>query len=117
MVSMSAVTNGMGKQNRAGTQGGWAVPALFAVVACGATLISGCAGWATTSNASSTPQEAVQISPSDITFANVAAGQKVTQTATLTNTGEDSVTITQVVLSSTQFAVSGVKTPLTIGPG
>ena len=117
MASMIAGTNGTGKQYRASARGGWAVAALFAVVACGATVISGCAGLATTSNASSTPQDAVQISPSDITFANVAAGQKVTQTATLTNTGEDSVTITQVALSSTQFAVSGVKTPLTIRPG
>jgi hypothetical protein len=117
MASTKPGTNGTGKQHRASTRGGWAVAALFALAACGATVISGCAGLATTSNATSTPQEAVQISPSDITFSNVAPGQKVTQTATLTNTGEDSVTITQVALSSTQFAVSGMKMPLTIGPG
>src|SRR5262245_25536735 len=98
------------------TRGGWAVAALFAIATCGATVISGCAGLAATSNGS-TPQETVQISPSDITFSNVAAGQKVTQTAMLTNASEDSVTITQVASSSTQFATSGIKMPLTIGPG
>jgi hypothetical protein len=80
-------------------------------------MISGCAGLATTSNASPTPQETVQISPSDITFSNVAAGQKVMQTAMLTNTSEDSITIIQMASSSPQFATSGIRTPLTIGPG
>jgi P pilus assembly chaperone PapD len=63
------------------------------------------------------PQESVQISPSDLTFANVAAGQKATQTATLTNTGNEAVTITQVAMTSVQFAASGIATPMTIGPG
>jgi hypothetical protein len=53
-----------------------------------------------------------------MSFANVAAGHKATQIATLTNTGSEPVTITQVALSSEQFAATGIApTPLTIGPG
>jgi hypothetical protein len=59
----------------------------------------------------------VQISPSDITFPNVAIGQKAMQTAVLTNTGTESVTITQLASSSLQFATSGLATPLALGPG
>src|ERR1700739_79697 len=47
----------------------------------------------------------------------VAPGQKATQTAVLTNTGKDAVTITRLALSSTQFAATGIATPLTIGSG
>ena len=116
MASTNAGMKCTEKEHRASTRGGWAVAALFAIVTSSATVISGCAGLATPSNASSTPQETIQISPSDITFSNVAAGQKATQTAMLTNTSEDSVTVTQLASSSTQFATSGIKTPLTIGP-
>jgi Abnormal spindle-like microcephaly-assoc'd, ASPM-SPD-2-Hydin/Transmembrane protein 131-like N-terminal/Protein of unknown function (DUF1573) len=117
MASANAAMKSTEREFRAGTRGGWAVAALFTIVACNLTVLSGCAGLATTSNASSTPQEAVQISPSEITFSSPAVGQKLTQTATLTNTGSESVTITQLASSSTQFATSGIKTPLTIGPG
>src|SRR5947207_1067416 len=84
---------------------------------CGGAVLSGCAGLATSSNATPTPQEAVQISPSNISFAPVAPGQKTTQTATLTNDGTDSVTITQLALSAKEFSASGLATPLSIGPG
>src|SRR3989454_11268460 len=100
-----------------GTVGGWGATAMFAVVMCGAGVLSGCAGLATPSNASPTPQEAVHISPSSISFAAVAVGQKATQTATLTNTGSEPVMITQLALSSTEFSASGLATPLSIGPG
>jgi Abnormal spindle-like microcephaly-assoc'd, ASPM-SPD-2-Hydin/HYDIN/CFA65/VesB-like, Ig-like domain/Cep192 domain 4 len=111
-----AATNS-GRKFGAGTASGWAVAALFAVMACGGAVLSGCAGLATPSNATPTPQEAVQISPASISFAPVAPGQKATQTATLTNTGTESVTITQLAMSSTEFSASGLATPLSIGPG
>jgi hypothetical protein len=59
----------------------------------------------------------VQISPSDIIFPNVALGQKATQTAVLTNTGNETVTITQLASTAVEFAASGLSTPLAIGPG
>src|SRR2546430_883265 len=91
--------------------------AIFALIACGAAALNGCAGLASTSNAARAPQEAVQISPSEITFPNVAVGQKSTQTAVLTNTGDETVTITQLATSGTEFTTSGIPTPVSIGPG
>jgi hypothetical protein len=116
MASRNAAKENTEKKFR-GTRGGWAVAALFAIVACGVAVISGCAGIPSTSNASPAPQEAIQITPSNITFSNVTVGQKATQSATVTNTGSDGVTITQVAASSTQFSAAGITLPLTLGPG
>lgn len=114
-ANIAAISNG--RKFGAGTASGWGVAALFAVMACSGAVLSGCAGLATPSNAAPTPLEALQISPSSISFAPVAPGQKTTQTATLTNTGTESVTITQLALSSKEFSTSGLATPLSIGPG
>ncbi len=96
---------------------GWGITAIFAMVACGGAVLSGCAGLANTSNANPTPQEAVQISPSNITFENVPVGQKATQAATITNTGNETVTITQLASTAVEFIASGLPTPLTIRSG
>jgi len=117
MARANLAATSRGRKFGAGTASGWGVAALLAVMLCGGAVLSGCAGLATPSNATPTPQEAVQISPASISFAHVAPGQKTTQTATLTNTGTESVTITQLALSSTEFSASGLATPLSIGPG
>ncbi len=103
------------KQVRRGTRGGWAAVALMAVAVCGGAVLSGCAGFA--SNGNPTPQATVQISPAAITFSNVATGQKSTQSATLTNTGQESVTISGLSVSSSQFTASGIATPMALAPG
>ena len=112
----AAKINGAGEFG-ASKRRGWGITAVFAIVACGGAVLSGCAGLANSSNANPTPQEAVEISPSDITFPNVAVGQKATQTAVLTNAGKETVTITQLASSAAEFAASGLSTPLAIGPG
>jgi Abnormal spindle-like microcephaly-assoc'd, ASPM-SPD-2-Hydin/Protein of unknown function (DUF1573) len=117
MANANLAATSRGWKFGAGTASGWGVAALFAAMACSGAVLSGCAGLATPSNATPTPQEAVQISPSSISFAPVAPGQKTTQTATLTNNGTESVTITQLALSSKEFSASGLATPLSIGPG
>ena len=117
MARANLAATSRGRKFGAGTASGWGVAALFAVMACGGAALSGCAGFATPSNATPTPQEALQISPASISFAPVALGQKTTQTATLTNNGTESVTITQLAMSSTEFSTSGLATPLSIGPG
>jgi hypothetical protein len=117
MASLKAGKTGGAEKFEVSKRRGWGIAAIFAMVACGVAVLSGCAGLANTSNANPTPQATVQISPSDITFPNVAIGQKATQTAVLTNTGNESVTITQLASSSVQFATSGLATPLALGPG
>ena len=117
MVNVNAAkTNGAG-QSKAGKRQGWGIAAIFAIVACGATVVSGCAGLANTANAKPTPQEAVQILPADMTFPSMAVGQKATQVATLTNTGNEAVTITELASSSSEFATSGLATPVLMKPG
>jgi Abnormal spindle-like microcephaly-assoc'd, ASPM-SPD-2-Hydin/Protein of unknown function (DUF1573)/Transmembrane protein 131-like N-terminal len=117
MASVNAAkTNGAG-ESKAGKRQGWGIAAIFAIVTCGATVLGGCAGLANTSTEKLTPQAAVQISPSDITFPSVRVGQKATQIATLTNTGNEAVTITELASSAIEFATSGLATPLLMRPG
>lgn len=117
MARANATRGNTEQKFRRSTRSGWALVGLLAVVAGGGVGLSGCAGLASTSNANPTPQATVQISPANMTFANVAVGQKVTQTATLTNTGNEPVTVTQMAMSSSAFVASGIPTPLRIGPG
>src|SRR5580765_1363020 len=117
MARLNEMAGNAEKGLREGKKSGRALAALLAVVACVGAGLSGCAGLANTTNASPTPQETIQISPSIITFPKTTVGQTTSQTATLTNTGNGSVTVTQLALSSTEFAVSGLTTPLTLGPG
>jgi hypothetical protein len=117
MASLGGAKTNGAEEFGASKQGLWGISAIFAMVACGGAILSGCAGLANTSNANPTPQAAVQISPSDIIFPNVALGQKATQTAVLTNTGNETVTITQLASTAVEFAASGLSTPLAIGPG
>jgi hypothetical protein len=81
-----------------------------------AAAISGCAGLASTTN-NATPQAAVQISPSSMTFAEVSVGQQTTQTAVITNRGNSPVSITQLSTSSPEFTTSGLAFPLNLAPG
>ena len=118
MASVNAAkTNGVGESKAGKRQGCGGVAAILAVALCGGTVLSGCAGLANTSTTKLTPQEAVQISPSDITFASVPVGQKATQIATLSNTGNEAVTITQLASSAIEFATSGLAMPMLIRPG
>jgi hypothetical protein len=52
-----------------------------------------------------------------VNFGNVQAGSTSTQTATLTNTGGTSVTVSQANLSGTGFTLNGLSLPLTLAAG
>jgi hypothetical protein len=117
MARSEATRGKAGKWQEANTKKGWALTALLALVLCGGAGLSGCAGLANSSNASPTPQAAVQISPANISFSGVPVGQKAIQTATLTNTGSEPITVNQLSVSSSAFTASGIPTPLRIGPG
>jgi hypothetical protein len=117
MASVNAAKTNRAGESTAGKRQAWGIAAIFAIVTCGGMVLGGCAGLANTSTEKLTPQEALQISPSDITFASVRAGQKATQTATLTNTGNQAVTITELASSAIEFATSGLATPMLMRPG
>jgi len=56
------------------------------------------------------------LSPVSEPFGSVTVGTQQTQTVTLTNSGESSVSVSQVSVSGTGFQVSGITTPLTLNP-
>src|SRR3989442_378540 len=57
-------------------------------------------------------------SPSSLSFGNVTAGSKsAPQTVTLTNSGNSSVSISQINVSGSGFSASGLTAPLTLAAG
>ena len=55
--------------------------------------------------------------PSCVNFANVQVGSSQTQSATLTNSGNSSLTVSQATLTGTSFRLGGLALPLTLGVG
>jgi len=56
-------------------------------------------------------------SPSSVSFANVNAGMSSSKTVTVTNSGNTSVTISQVSVNGKDFSESGISTPVTLNAG
>jgi hypothetical protein len=56
------------------------------------------------------------LSPTSLNFGNVNAGSSATQSLQLANTGNSSVTVTQVAASGAGISVSGVAVPVTLAP-
>jgi len=57
------------------------------------------------------------MTPSSFNFGNLVVGKKVSQTATVLNTGNTSINVTAASVSSGQFAVSGITMPLSLAVG
>ena len=55
--------------------------------------------------------------PSSLNFANVQVGSSQAQSATLTNPGSGSLTVTQATLTNARFSLSGLTLPLTLAAG
>src|SRR5271169_778143 len=56
-------------------------------------------------------------SPSSMNFSNVQVGSSQTQSATLTNSGASSLTVSQATLTGSGFTLSGLVLPLTLSAG
>ncbi len=52
-----------------------------------------------------------------MSFSTVKTGQQSTQNATLTNTSNETVTVSKLSISASQFVTAGLKMPLTLAPG
>lgn len=59
----------------------------------------------------------VTSSPSSLSFGNVVSGTSKTMSASITNSGGTSVTVSQVAPSGSGFSVSGLSLPLTLNAG
>ena len=56
-------------------------------------------------------------SPASVSFTNVNAGSSSSKSVTISNTGNTSLTISQVSVSAKDFSVSGITTPLALAAG
>lgn len=56
-------------------------------------------------------------SPASLSFTNVNAGSSTSKSVTISNSGNTSVTISQVSVSAKDFSVSGMTTPITLAAG
>ena len=63
------------------------------------------------------PTFLLSASPTSLSFGNVTVGTSSTQTVALTNSGNSSVTISQVNVSGAGFSASGLTLPLTLTAG
>lgn len=57
------------------------------------------------------------VTPASVNFGSVAVGYRSTATLTMTNSGADPVTVSQVAASGTGFSVSGPSLPVTLTSG
>jgi Abnormal spindle-like microcephaly-assoc'd, ASPM-SPD-2-Hydin/Cep192 domain 4 len=57
------------------------------------------------------------VNPATVTFGSVRVGQSLAKTATLTNSGESSVTVAQASASNAAFTFTGLTLPMTLAPG
>lgn len=60
---------------------------------------------------------ALLANPGSVAFGNVTVGSNASQTITLSNSGNTSVSISQASVSGSGFSMSGIATPMTIAAG
>jgi len=59
----------------------------------------------------------LSVKPSPVTFGSVPLGTSLSKSASLSNTGNSSLTISQATVSGTGFSFSGLSMPSTLAPG
>jgi Abnormal spindle-like microcephaly-assoc'd, ASPM-SPD-2-Hydin len=63
------------------------------------------------------PVAQLTASPSSLSFGSITAGASGTQSVTLANTGNSSVSVSQISISGTGFGASGFALPVTLAAG
>jgi Abnormal spindle-like microcephaly-assoc'd, ASPM-SPD-2-Hydin len=96
------------------------IPKLAAglVLVAGLFFLTGCQGVST--GGSGTPGQqlgTLSLSATSLSFGTVTIGSNQSLSETLSNTGDSSVTISQVAIDGTGFTLSGIDTPLTLASG
>jgi hypothetical protein len=59
----------------------------------------------------------LSVNPATVTFGNVSVGQSLAKTATVTNSGDSSVTVALASVSNAAFNFTGLNLPVTLTPG
>jgi hypothetical protein len=81
--------------------------------------VSGCIGVAGSNKAASTTPGAggISLAPATITFGSVALGETVSQSVTISNDGDSSISITKASATAAGVTITGVSFPVTIAAG
>src|SRR6201986_1029140 len=69
------------------------------------------------SAAAQTKAQALSVSDNTINFGNIVVGQTVSQSLTLSSTGNSPVTISGISVAGSLFSATGITTPTTLNPG
>jgi hypothetical protein len=88
---------------------------------CATLSISGCIGLTgaakPASTSSTTPSgPAISVSPTSVSFGSVAVGGTVSQSVTISNSGDASLTVTQASTTASGFSITGAL-PMTVAAG
>lgn len=70
-----------------------------------------------TGSGAAAPVAQLTVNPTTSNFGNVTVGSTSTQSVSITNSGNVSVTISQITTSGAGFTLAGVNVPLTLNPG
>jgi hypothetical protein len=93
-------------------RGSCAAAALLVIL-----ITSGCVGVTGKGTTPAVTGVAIEISPSSVSFGNVAMGQSATKTVTLTNTGTEALSVSGISVAGTGFTASGPHLPISLAAG
>jgi len=80
-------------------------------------VTSGCVGVSVKSTSTPATGPSIEISPSTLSFGNLAVGQTATKTVTVTNNGTEMLTVSGISVTGTGFSASGPKLPMSLSAG
>jgi len=94
----------------------WVLLAALFVISL-VSFTAGCAGNVNGQAPSAADKQSLRFAPASLNFGNVAAGKKVSQSASVTNMATSAAVISQIVSTNNQFTISGITFPLTLSAG
>ena len=80
-------------------------------------MLSGCVGVTGKGTTQTATGVSIEISPNAVSFGNLAVGQSVTKTVTVTNSGAEMLTVSGISVAGTGFTASGPKLPISLSAG
>ena len=100
----------------------FALESILRGISAAVTLIvilatSGCVGVTGKGTTPVVTGVAIEISPSTVSFGNVAMGQSATKTVTLTNTGTEALSVSGIAVAGAGFTASGPHLPISLPSG
>jgi hypothetical protein len=80
-------------------------------------FLSGCIGRVTGPSGNNTQPSSLQLSPGNVSFGRVGLGKLATQTISVLNPNQKTITITNISISNPQFTLASVSLPLSVPSG